>query len=91
MKISEIWNYDYDSRCDCSEDDRCGCSFPSNMARGFVTQRTVPTNCSCTQAGETASNSNAARDATDNAAKIPQSGNGTDASDRVEQHDAVRI
>ncbi|MBR1600352.1 MAG: redoxin domain-containing protein [Alphaproteobacteria bacterium] len=36
MEVSRKWNYDYDTRCECSEDDRCGCAFPENMARSFV-------------------------------------------------------
>lgn len=27
--------YDYKNKCDCSDDDNCGCDFPNNMARNF--------------------------------------------------------
>lgn len=23
--------YDYEHKCDCSEDDKCGCTYPNNM------------------------------------------------------------
>lgn len=36
MELSKKWNYDYDSRCECSDDDRCGCTYPNNLERGFV-------------------------------------------------------
>lgn len=36
MELSKKWIYDYDSRCECSDDDRCGCSFPNNMEHSFV-------------------------------------------------------
>ena len=35
MIISKRWNYDYANRCECAEDDRCGCEYPENMGRGF--------------------------------------------------------
>lgn len=28
-------NYDYAAKCDCADDDNCGCSYPNNMNRGF--------------------------------------------------------
>lgn len=37
MIFSKKWNYDYDTRCECSEDDRCGCSFPDNLTRSYAT------------------------------------------------------
>jgi len=33
------YGYDYEHKCDCSEDDKCGCSFPNNMPHDF--------NCRC--------------------------------------------
>lgn len=27
--------YDYENKCDCSEDDRCGCTYPNNMAHNY--------------------------------------------------------
>lgn len=27
--------YDYAEKCDCSEDDRCGCAYPDNLFRGY--------------------------------------------------------
>jgi peroxiredoxin (alkyl hydroperoxide reductase subunit C) len=29
------WFYDYENKCDCSDDDRCGCTYPNNMAHNF--------------------------------------------------------
>ena len=29
------YGYDYDNKCDCSEDDNCGCNYPNNMERNF--------------------------------------------------------
>ncbi len=31
------YGYDYENRCDCREDDNCGCSFPNNMPHDFDT------------------------------------------------------
>lgn len=31
--MNKKWFYDYANKCDCSEDDKCGCSYPENMAR----------------------------------------------------------
>ena len=28
-------HYDYYLRCDCRDDDNCGCTFPNNMAHDF--------------------------------------------------------
>lgn len=38
MVLSGKWKYDYDARCECSDDDRCGCTFPANMERSYVPQ-----------------------------------------------------
>lgn len=27
--------YDYANKCDCSEDDKCGCTFPNNLSHDF--------------------------------------------------------
>ena len=35
MSDKKEWFYDYENKCDCSEDDSCGCSYPNNMAHGF--------------------------------------------------------
>lgn len=32
------YGYDYANKCDCSEDDKCGCSFPNNMPHDFDCQ-----------------------------------------------------
>ena len=29
------YGYDYANKCDCSDDDNCGCDFPNNMERNF--------------------------------------------------------
>ena len=36
MQNTQVWTYDYASRCDCSDDDKCGCTSPGNMAHGYV-------------------------------------------------------
>lgn len=36
MQNTQTWTYDYASKCDCSDDDNCGCTSPGNMARGYV-------------------------------------------------------
>ena len=28
--------YDYAHKCDCAEDDKCGCVYPNNMDRNFT-------------------------------------------------------
>lgn len=28
-------SYDYANKCDCSEDDKCGCTFPNNLPHDF--------------------------------------------------------
>lgn len=30
--------YDYANKCDCSDDDNCGCDYPNNMKRNFESQ-----------------------------------------------------
>lgn len=29
------YGYDYENKCDCREDDNCGCTFPNNMPHDF--------------------------------------------------------
>lgn len=36
MKTSKQWNYDYSNKCDCADDDNCGCSYPENMPRTYT-------------------------------------------------------
>lgn len=31
----EKYNYDYANKCDCGEDDNCGCSYPNNLPHNF--------------------------------------------------------
>ena len=31
----ETCTYDYANKCDCSEDDKCGCTYPNNMGTDF--------------------------------------------------------
>lgn len=33
----DVYAYDYANKCDCSEDDKCGCSFPNNLSHDFDT------------------------------------------------------
>ena len=41
------YGYDYENKCDCREDDNCGCTFPNNMPHDFdsvsYTHLTLPT------------------------------------------------
>ncbi len=32
--------YNYANKCDCSDDDNCGCSFPNNMHHNFSSHQT---------------------------------------------------
>lgn len=31
----EKYSYDYANKCDCREDDNCGCSYPNNLPHNF--------------------------------------------------------
>ena len=44
MKKYQVWYYDYADKCDCSDDDRCGCVFPENMERNFSCKTVETTN-----------------------------------------------
>lgn len=33
--------YDYANKCDCSDDDNCGCDYPNNMRRNFTSSKTT--------------------------------------------------
>ena len=35
----KVWNYSYEDKCECSEDDRCGCSYPANMERSYISDK----------------------------------------------------
>ena len=59
MEVSANWNYDYASRCECSDDDNCGCTYPENMERGFVTENisiSPSSSCNYVRVGEQAVN-----------------------------------
>lgn len=61
MDLPKKWSYDYEARCECSDDDRCGCTFPNNMAHSFVqdySQPAVVAGCSV-MVGQKAFNFNA--------------------------------
>jgi len=32
---TECYGYDYANKCDCADDDNCGCDYPNNMKRNF--------------------------------------------------------
>jgi len=34
--------YDYADKCDCSEDDKCGCTYPNNMPHNFSCKNEPP-------------------------------------------------
>ena len=42
--MTQIWKYDYASRCDCSDDDNCGCTSPGNMGRSYVAENIITEN-----------------------------------------------
>lgn len=35
--------YDYEHKCDCSEDDKCGCTYPNNMKHNVTCEPARPT------------------------------------------------
>lgn len=34
-KEDDNLHYDYAKKCDCSDDDNCGCSYPNNMKHDY--------------------------------------------------------
>ncbi len=40
--MSDDCFYDYANKCDCSEDDKCGCTFPNNMPHDFSCNTPAP-------------------------------------------------
>ena len=34
--------YDYEYKCDCSEDDKCGCTYPNNMKHNVTCEPEQP-------------------------------------------------
>ncbi len=40
--MSDDCFYDYANKCDCSEDDKCGCTFPNNMPHDFSCNTPTP-------------------------------------------------
>ena len=57
--MTQIWKYDYESRCDCSDDDNCGCSSPGNMGRSYVVENTIGDKTAVCGVGSQAVNFNA--------------------------------
>lgn len=43
------YGYDYANKCDCSDDDNCGCSFPNNIPHDFDVHCTENQENSCTK------------------------------------------
>ena len=43
MQDTQVWTYDYASRCDCSDDDNCGCTYPENLNRSYVMTKNTST------------------------------------------------
>ncbi len=43
--MPKVWKYDYAARCDCSDDDNCGCTSPGNMGRSYVSENLITENC----------------------------------------------
>lgn len=43
--------YDYENRCDCREDDNCGCTYPNNMGHDFTCPScdVADEKCGCTK------------------------------------------
>lgn len=50
MQETPNCHYDYANKCDCSEDDKCGCDFPNNMSHDYSSEcnmenvKTLPQN-----------------------------------------------
>ncbi|MBQ7303881.1 MAG: hypothetical protein IJW75_03065 [Alphaproteobacteria bacterium] len=44
----EKCKYDYANKCDCSEDDNCGCTYPNNMCANFECEYQKESHKSCT-------------------------------------------
>lgn len=34
-KEDDNLHYDYAKKCDCSDDDKCGCSYPNNLNHNY--------------------------------------------------------
>lgn len=34
--FGNVCKYDYENKCDCSDDDKCGCKYPNNMSHNFT-------------------------------------------------------
>lgn len=41
------YSYDYGNKCDCSEDDKCGCTYPNNLSHDFDVHCTENQENSC--------------------------------------------
>ena len=40
---------DYNNKCDCREDDNCGCTYPNNLPQDFKQECKKPAGCSSPQ------------------------------------------
>lgn len=40
---------DYDNKCDCREDDNCGCTYPNNLPQDFKQECKEGQNCTAQQ------------------------------------------
>lgn len=56
MSIAKTWNYDYADKCECSDDDRCGCTYPNNMERSYTATYASPSRNFSIHVGDTAPN-----------------------------------
>lgn len=54
--MTKVWKYDYAARCDCSEDDNCGCTSPGNMGRSYVSENLLTSTCNAVGVGSQALN-----------------------------------
>ena len=54
--MSKVWKYDYASRCDCADDDNCGCTSPGNMGRSYVAENLITETCTPVGVGSQAFN-----------------------------------
>ena len=43
--MQKVWKYDYASRCDCSDDDNCGCTSPGIMGSSYVAENMLTEIC----------------------------------------------
>lgn len=54
--MTRVWKYDYAARCDCADDDNCGCTSPGNLSRSYVAENLITETCAAVGVGSQALN-----------------------------------